>query len=186
MTVEDTHLDVYSEITNIGTGNAATALAGFLHARVELDPPVAYVTDLYEACDLLLGESEETSVVLLEASGDLDGVIALFLADPGPYLEALGAPREYEQDVIAEIGNIFAARFLDAIGAMLSLEGHHAPPATACGDRNAIMETVLGLAAAAGSFTLVRCWLRMEDGQSPAELVYFPGPAALEHVSALL
>ena len=186
MTAQNQHLDVYSEITNIGSGNAATALAGFLHSRVDLDPPVAYQMDLYEACDLLLEDNPDTSVVLLECTGDLDGLITLFIEDPAPYMEALGAPPELQEAAIAEIGNIFAARFLESIGTMFGLEGIHAPPATASGSRTAIMETILAMAAGAETFTLIRSWLRLEDGRSPAELVYFPGASALEHVESLL
>jgi chemotaxis protein CheC len=186
MTAHDQHLDVYSEITNIGTGNAATALAGFLHSRVDLDPPVAYEMNLSEACELLLEENPDTAVVLLQCNGDLDGIITLFIEDPAPYMAALGAPPELQDAAIAEIGNIFAARFLESIGTMFGIEGHHAPPATAKGSRHAIMETVLAMAAGAETYTLVRCYLRLEDGSSPAELVYFPGASALEHVEALL
>jgi len=186
MVAEDQYLEAYSEIANIGTGNAATALASFLHSRVMLDPPAAYRVDLQTACDLLIDGNRNTSVVLLECSGELDGVITLFLDDPAPYLAALGAPEEFAVDAIAEIGNIFAAKFLDAIGSMLGIEGHHAPPATASGDRRAIMQTVLALASQTDSYTLVRCWLRLEDGRSPAELVYFPGPSSLEHVGSLV
>lgn len=186
MSAQDQHLDVYSEITNIGTGNAATALASFLHSRVDLDPPEAYEMDLYAACDLLLDETKDTTVVLLELNGDMDGIITLFIEDPAPYLEALGAPPELADAAIAEIGNIFAARFVEAIGKLIGLEGYHSPPATASGSRAAIMETVLAMAAGSDSFTLIRCWLRLEDGRSPAELVYFPGASALAHVKSLL
>jgi chemotaxis protein CheC len=183
---DQAQLDVCSEIANIGTGNAATALATFLHSRVALDPPVAYEKGLRETCELLLDGDSSTSVVLLEITGELDGLIALFIEDPAPYLAALGAPPELAEAAIAEIGNIFAARFLEAIGAMLGFDGHHSPPATATGDRRAIMETVLAMAAGAEDYTLVRSWLRLESGSAPAELIYFPGESALEHVRALI
>jgi chemotaxis protein CheC len=187
MTAHDQYLDAYSEIANIGTGNAATALASFLHSRVTLDPPAAYQVDLASAAELLVdGNDSNTSVVLLECTGDLDGIITLFIEDPAPYMAALGAPPELESAAIAEIGNIFAARFLEAIGSMLGLEGHHSPPATACGDRAAIMQSVLAMAPDAGIYTLVRCWLRLDDGRSPAELIYFPGVSSLEHVESLI
>lgn len=179
-------LDAYSEITNIGSGNAATALASFLHSRVDLEPPEAYEIDLHDACEVLLTQGGSTSVVLLELEGDLDGLMTLFIEEPAPYLEALGAPPEMAEAAIAEIGNIFAARFMQAIGSMLGFEGHHLPPATATGDRRAIMETVLAMASGAEAYTLVRSWLRMDDGSAPAEIIYFPGQSALEHVKALV
>ncbi len=52
MSVQGPHLDVYSEIANIGTGNAATALVGFLQSRLDLEPPTAYEMDLRETCEL--------------------------------------------------------------------------------------------------------------------------------------
>ncbi len=186
MVAQDQYLDAYSEIANIGTGNAATALASFLHSQVTLDSPMAYQVDLSHACELLIEGDTSTSVVLLECTGELDGVITLFIAEPAGYLEALGAPPELEADAIGEIGNIFAARFLEAIGSMLGVEGHHSPPATASGDRAAIMQTVLAMAPDSAQYTLVRCWLRLEDGRSPAELIYFPGKSSLQHVESLL
>jgi chemotaxis protein CheC len=187
MVAQDRYLEAYSEIANIGTGNAATALAGFLHSQVTLDPPVAYQVDLPTACELLIsGRSPNTAVVLLACSGDLDGVITLFIEDPAPYLAALGAPLELEAAAIGEIGNIFAARFLEAIGSMFGLQGHYEPPATASGSRAAIMETVLAMASDTEPYTLVRCWLRLNDGRAPAELVYFPGPSSLRHVESLV
>ena len=186
MAVEQQYLDAYSEIANIGTGNAATALAGFLHSRVILTPPIAYRVNLPTAVELLIGGNPDTSVVLLECTGDLDGVITLFIEDPAPYMEALGAPPELQAAAIGELGNIFTARFLEAIGAMFGLRGHYAPPATASGSRSAIMETVLALAPQTELYTLVRCWLRLEDGRSPAELIYFPGPSSLRLVESLV
>jgi len=186
MAAQNEYLEAYSEITNIGTGNAATALASFLHRQVHLDPPRAHEMDLFGAVELLVEESRNTSVVLLECNGDLDGLITLFIEDPAPYLEALGATPELAEPAIAEIGNIFAARFLEAIGSMLGLVGHHSPPATAVGDRSAIMQTILAMAAGAETFTLVRTLMSLEDGSSPAELVYFPGESALGHVKSLL
>ena len=186
MSAQNQYLDVYSEMTNIGSGNAATALAGFLHSRVDLEPPVAYEIDLGAAVDLLLEDAPETSVVLLECEGDIDGIITLFIADPAPYMAALGAPPELQEAAIAEIGNIFAARFLESIGNMFGLVGQHAPPATATGDRNAILSTVLAMAGGAEQFAMVRSYLKLEDGSSPAELLYFPGPSALAKVESLL
>jgi chemotaxis protein CheC len=186
MAVQDRYLDAYSEITNIGTGNAATALASFLHSRVTLDPPAAYRVDLAHAAELLAAGESDTSVVLLECAGDLDGIITLFIEDPAPYMAALGAPPELESAAIAEIGNIFAARFLEAIGSMLGLEGHHSPPATASGDRSAIMQSILAMAPDTGTYTLVRCWMRLDDGRCPAELIFFPGLSSLDHVESLI
>ena len=67
MTVNDSvqlqpaHYDVLAEIGNIGSGNAATALASLINAAVEIEIPVITLVD-YEQIAQLLGGGDTSEI----------------------------------------------------------------------------------------------------------------------------
>lgn len=50
--LDSMHLSVLAEIGNIGSGNAATALAGLLNTPVDIEVPNICLMGLYQSCRL--------------------------------------------------------------------------------------------------------------------------------------
>jgi len=168
-------LDMYNELTNIGAGNAATALSQMLNERVDIGLPEAKELTLGDLQGIVGGDDSATvSMVLINVQGELAGSIALVLDPPSHYLDALQVPPEFADSALGEIGNIFGAQFLVAMGRMANLTGEVEPPAVGHGPRNAILETVIALAAESEPFYVLQMALKMGDHSSEAQLLYFP------------
>ncbi|MDI6710342.1 MAG: chemotaxis protein CheC [Thermoanaerobacterales bacterium] len=148
-------LDVLQEIGNIGAGNAATALASLLGARVNISVPKAAFLPLDEVLDYVGGMEESVACVQLRVTGDIQGAIvylfseasALRLVDlllgrvPGETTEL----DEMGRSVLMEAGNILTGNFASAIGTLTGLELKPGVPMLACDMLGAVLSA--GLAA---------------------------------------
>lgn len=117
--------DVLREVTNVGAGHAATALAQLAGAKISIDVPQVYVAPLLEIVDRASEPGEDVVVVSMRVLGDLVGQI-LFVMHPssaGQILDILlrrppGTSTVYgtmERSGLQETGNILASSFLNAL-----------------------------------------------------------------------
>jgi chemotaxis protein CheC len=125
-------LDVLREIGNIGSGNAATALAKMLNRKVDMDVPRAKILEFKEVSDTL-GSAELPVVgILLKVTGDLTGYIMFILQQQaaamlvsmlmGKASESIETFSEIEVSALKEIGNILAGSYLSALSALTNLK----------------------------------------------------------------
>jgi chemotaxis protein CheC len=177
-------LDMYNELTNVGAGNAATALSQMINSQVDIGLPQSAELTLDEV-DHLLGTEDEIAIVLVGVEGDLEGNLCLALADYQRLADALGVPEEFVESALAEVGNIIAARFLIAITQMTSVDGEVRPPAVGFAPREAALDTVVALAAGSEPFFVLRMALFI-DHEPAAELLYFPAEHAISRMRTLL
>jgi len=133
-------LDVLKEIGNIGSGNAATALAKMLNRKIDMDVPRAKILEFNEVSDMLGGAELPVVGILLKVSGDLTGNIMFILqlnaADRlvnmllGNYVSEIDAAssefsRQYSEieiSALKEIGNILSGSYLSALSALTNLK----------------------------------------------------------------
>ena len=131
--LNDTHIDVLREIGNIGAGNAATALADILDDRVEISIPIVRVTDFDTAVNALGGAESMTVGVMLNYSGDANGMIMFLLNmdDAKQVMNILlqGYGEEDENEItemklsaIKEIGNILGSSYIGSIATLTGLQ----------------------------------------------------------------
>ena len=72
--------NVLMEIGNIGTGNAVTALSSMINHRIEIERPNVKIMK-FEESTRHAGRSEEIKLgVLLELSGDLNGMFMFLIS----------------------------------------------------------------------------------------------------------
>lgn len=188
MTASDVEIDMYNELTNIGGGNAATALSQMVNARVDLGLPRTAELTLADIADLVGEGDGDVAVVLVTVTGDLAGTLVLLLEESTVITEALGVTDEFVVSALAEIGNIVGSRFLISIGEMVALDGEVEPPAVAFAPRCAALETVVALAAQEEPFFVLRIDLDIETAEEHEanELHYFPAPPTVERLRGLL
>jgi chemotaxis protein CheC len=124
-------MDVLKEISNIGLGNAATALAELLNKRVDIAVPQAAFLEVEQVFPLVGGLEEVVACVNLSFEGDVAGTVMFIFAEESAYklvdmllgkevgttgeLDALG------ESSIMEVGNILTGSFMNAIGSMTGL-----------------------------------------------------------------
>jgi len=152
MTLNDLQLDALREMSNIGSGTAATALASMLGQSVDLRVPTALALELADAVDAVGNAEDTVSAVIIGVFGDLDATV-LLLFDPESantlcsLLGVEGDP-EMELSALGEIGNILGSSYVQAMGTMTNLHMEPHPPIAMSDMLGAIVASVLAVTAA--------------------------------------
>lgn len=128
--LNDMQIDMLREIGNIGAGNAATALATILDEKVDMSVPTVSITGFDEAVLSLGGAETMTVAVLVNFSGDANGMIMFLLnvEDAKSIMDILIGEDDGEEELsemklsgIKEIGNILSSSYVNAISALTGL-----------------------------------------------------------------
>ena len=129
--LNEMQLDVLREMGNIGTGNAAMALAEMLATPIDISVPTVQILD-YEAAMESMG-GPETMIVgwLLSCDGDINGMIMFLLEKDfahmmintlmGEDTEVFDPEDPVSNSALTEVGNIMAASYVNAIASMTNM-----------------------------------------------------------------
>ena len=133
------HLDVIREIGSIGTGNAATALSGMLSEEIKMTIPQVCVLGFNEAVQKIGNPEEIVAAVLVEMSGEIEGIMLFILRLDFVNLILEKSLGETSQDfslltdmkvsALEEIGNIMISSYINAISTLTGLEIRISVPA---------------------------------------------------------
>lgn len=127
------HMDVLREIGNIGAGNATTALAKLINAKIDMKVPKVELVDFQHLASIVGNEEDLMVAVMVTLSVDVDGMM-MFLMDKksATYLieqmmTGSGMPvneefGELEFSVISELGNIITGSYLSALSSLLNMK----------------------------------------------------------------
>ncbi|MDX6520402.1 MAG: chemotaxis protein CheC [Gaiellales bacterium] len=168
MDLTELQLDALREMANIGSGNAATALAAMLGRPVDLNVPSAAALPLADAVDAVGDVSAEVTAVAIPVFGDI-GATVLLIFEPEHaatlcgFLGVFGDP-EMELSALQEIGNILGSAYINAMGSMCGVALEPAPPLAARDMLGAIVSTVLATSATSGDLALLLDSSMMVEG----------------------
>ena len=146
--LNDMQIDVLQEIGNIGAGNAATALSMLLNEKVSISLPKIRLTDFDTAINALGGTEAMTVGVLVNYSGEANGIIMFLLdmEDAKSITNILMQGQGEEDDLselklsaIQEIGNILGSSYINSISALTGLSIRISVPYTAIDMAGALM-----------------------------------------------
>lgn len=138
--LSDTEFDVLKEISNIGTGNAATAVSQLLGGRVDINIPVIKFLNFTELSDVLGGAEKEVIGILVTLERDIDGMM-MFILDRNSAaivvnrmlekkVECLSSPlSDMERSVLTEFGNIISGTYITALSLLTGLKVSSSVPA---------------------------------------------------------
>lgn len=129
--LNEMQLDVLREMGNIGTGNAAMALAEMLSTPIDISVPTVQILD-YEAAMESMGGPETMIVgLLLSFDGDINGMIMFLLEKDfahmmintlmGEDTEVFDPEDPVSNSALTEVGNIMAASYVNAIASMTNM-----------------------------------------------------------------
>lgn len=129
--VNNMYMDVLKEIGNIGAGNATTAIAKMVDARIDMSVPHVKLLKVSELGSAVGKEDDTIIGIFLEVQHDINGSM-MFLLDmeSGHYLvnTLLGRDMSYDApfdemdlSVLKEVGNIIAASYLTALSTLTKL-----------------------------------------------------------------
>ena len=129
--LQDMHLDVLKEIGNIGSGNAASALAELIQCETDITVPSVKMLDFSEAVNFLGGPENFAIGMLVGIKGDITGMMLYVLQHSfaskmtstlfGSEIEDLTNMNEMETSFISEVGNIMAASYVNAISQLTGM-----------------------------------------------------------------
>ena len=130
--LSDTEFDVLKEISNIGTGNAATAISKLLGGRVDIKVPDIRFLQFSELPEIMGGAENEVIGILVSLQNDIDGMMMFVMDKPSASVivngilnrdnEELGQEMsEMEISVLSEFGNIIAGSYLSAISGLTGM-----------------------------------------------------------------
>ena len=129
--VNKLYLDVLKEIGNIGAGNATTAIAKMVGARIDMSVPSVKLLEVSELGTAVGNEDDTIIGIFLEVENDISGSM-MFLLDieSGHYLvnTLMGRDLSYKEEfdemdlsALKEVGNIIAASYLTALSSLTNL-----------------------------------------------------------------
>ncbi|MEZ5102661.1 MAG: chemotaxis protein CheC [Thermoleophilia bacterium] len=176
-------LDALREVANIGSGNAATALAAMLGRPVDLSCPYVYAKPLAEAVESVGPAELEVTAILIQVIGDLETMVVLMFNenDSRVLCEALGveAGTEVGVSALCEIGNILGASYLSALAMMTGIDLEPAPPIAVEDMLGAILSSVLALGASqTDTALLLDSRLLVEGSDANFSFMFLVNPGA--------
>lgn len=125
------HIDMLSEIGNIGAGNANTSLSQLLNKRIDMDVPLVKITDFDEIAQVLGGPENLVVGILVHVSGDVEGMMILAIEQTSAHklvnmllgrdLDNFESFTEIDLSALCEIGNILVSSYLSALSAITKL-----------------------------------------------------------------
>lgn len=125
------HIDMLSEIGNIGSGNANTALSQLLNKKIDMDVPVVKITDFDEIAEVLGGPENLVIGILINVSGDVNGMMVLAFEQTSAHklvnillgrdLDNFENFTEMDLSALCEVGNIIAGSYLSSLATITKL-----------------------------------------------------------------
>lgn len=127
----DMEFDVLKEISNIGAGNATTAISTMMSIKVNMEVPVIKFLEFKELAEVIGGAENPVVGILLSLQMDIDGMM-MFIMDRksarGVVSNILHSESSEEEEfsemdlsVLQELGNIIAGSYLSAISSLTGL-----------------------------------------------------------------
>jgi chemotaxis protein CheC len=129
--LSDMHIDVLTEIGNIGSGNASTALSAMTGKEIVISMPEVKFLKFQEAIEKNGNPEETVAAVLVHMKGDVRGMI-LFVIEhefarnilnvffDEKKIELLSLSEE-DISALTEIGNIMSHSYINAITSLAGL-----------------------------------------------------------------
>lgn len=149
---DDIFLDVLREIGNVGSGNAATALATMIDKKIDMAVPRVNILD-FKDVSKILGDIEKPIVgIYFEMSGDIEGNImfTLDIESAKNLVNMLFGREESEVDeedemsemdvsALSEVGNILAASYINSLSQLTQLNLKISVPSVAIDMAGAVL-----------------------------------------------
>ena len=139
--LNEMHIDVLREIGNIGSGNAAQALAAMLNRRVDMDLPSVKILDVEELAEMVGGPETQVVGILFTTHEEFQGMM-MFLTERkfahlvlnvllNKHFESFEDLGEMDLSAIKEVGNIMVSAYMGAISTLTNLKIGLSSPAIA-------------------------------------------------------
>jgi chemotaxis protein CheC len=189
--------DALLEVTNIGAGQAATALSQILMQKVFINVPSMRLVPLDKVPEALGGSESHVIGMYFTISGELSGRIMLvFDKKSGHHLAALltsdqknekGKLGDIDKSAMMEMGNIIANSYLNGLAGLLDIKLYPSVPFFAEDNLGAVIDSLLiELAVVAEDALLIDTEMSIEQENLKGSFLVFPDEEFLKKIFALL
>jgi chemotaxis protein CheC len=190
-------MDVLREISNIGAGNAATALSTMLSKKVDMLVPNAYIAPFAQVPELTGGAEKEVAGGYLVVGDEMPmGILFLVAKEQmsfffkillGSELDPKSMLDEMQQSAFAEIVNILSGSYLNALSMFTQMTHAQSVPALCVDMAGAILGEVLMVIGEVSDYALVieNTFIANED-QLNGYFFLLPQPETLEKLFSVL
>lgn len=120
-------IDALSEVSNIGAGNAATALSQLLNEKIDMTVPEVNIIPFQKIINEI-GSEKEVAGVMVRVLGDCPGnILFVFEQEAALYIiETLTGSsshglNELGSSALCEVGNIISSSYMNAISRFTNL-----------------------------------------------------------------
>jgi len=187
-------LDALSEVSNIGAGNAATALSQLLNRKIDMTVPQVNVIQ-FNTIFTGIGSEEVVAGVMVRVLGDAPGNILFVFEQETAFniIETLTGERnkelnEFGASVLCEIGNIISSSYMNAISNFTGLLLTPSVPAVSLDMIGAILSTSF---IESGQFDdnvldFETEFLQEDSTKLSGHFYYIPMPGSLEKILKIL
>ena len=182
-------LDALKEVSNIGAGNAATALSMLLNRKIDMSVPSVNVVRMEDVVEAT-GETEVAGTVV-RVLGDIAGNILLVFEEStvkkiiGKLVGSEeGLNSEMGQSVLCEIANIISASYMNAIAQLTNLAIAPSVPAVSYDMLGAILTTTFIESNQYDEYILDIETIFLDDTEENigGHFYYIPMPGSLEKI----
>lgn len=190
-------IDTLKEITNIGAGNAATALADIMSDRVSMSVPDLEITDIGEIAALLGGPENEVVGIMLYVTNDMQGMLMFILEKEithtllslllNKQIDNWSQIDEMDMSALKEIGNIIAGAYVGSLATMTDMDIRISPPEIAIDMVGAILSYPAAVFGEVGDKVLfVKEDFDNGNEKVSCHLLIMPQPESLKTILARL
>ena len=190
--LSDSDLDGLREVSNIGAGNAASALSQIIGDAVSLEVPVVRALDLREVPAVLGGAEQRVVALRLGIHGDVRGnlLIVLSPSDALKVVHRMGV-QAVELDpsepmlasALRELGNILGGTYLSAVSQLVHSSLVPSVPGLAVDMAGAVVDLLLTeIAGASDHATVLETSFREKNGPIRGEFFLLPDPSSIPHL----
>jgi len=190
LAISDIQLDAMRELTNVGSGTAATALSSMIGIPVDVDVPNALSLPLADAIDRAGPSDEEVVAIAIPVSGDLEAIV-LILMKPATVeticrLLCVEPESDMSRSALCEIGNILGASYMGALQTMSGLAIDLWPPEYVRDMLGAILGSALLGATDSGVALLLESRLTVDGQECSPSFMFIPTPAGVDRLLSSL
>lgn len=129
--LNETYIDIFKEIANIGSSHATSSLATMLKDVLKMDVPNVRIVKPAEIASLLGNEEQIVSATLLTMDGDITGIMMNIFDEASSLkiineivktdVKSLTSLSEIEVSFLNELGNILTSSYLSALSTLTHL-----------------------------------------------------------------
>ena len=185
-------IDALREVGNIGSGNAATALAQFLGRKIEMAVPEARILPLQDVASLVGGPIEQVMGIYLRVMGKISGRFLLLIPEntairllhnliPDCTVDKPQEMSELERSCMREVGNILAGSFLNALSVLTKTTMLNSLPMMAFDMAGALIDAVIAeMVAVSDHVLMIEAAFKDNVENLRIHIVLLPDPDSLD------